>query len=122
MSSMALSSLTASGRCYHCGATSPADSAFTSMLGGSCREFCCAGCQAMAETIHGEVCEACYARRVAAGAKPEDGSINISDRSLAYADPVLAAPFVREIDGVAEFTLRLEKIRCAAWVWLNEQR
>src|SRR3989344_4347 len=108
--------------CYHCGGALPKNTHFLSILSGASRSFCCAGCQAIAETIHGQGLEAFYARRIATGLKPDENSGNISERLLAYDDPVLTARFVRMLpDGVGEVTLRLEKIRCAACVWLNEQ-
>lgn len=108
--------------CYHCGGELPQPTLHFSELGGKQRAFCCAGCQAIAETIHGQGLQAFYARRVPLGGKPEDFSGNIPERLLAYDDPVLTNRFVRVgEDGASEVTLRLEKIRCAACVWLNEQ-
>lgn len=108
--------------CYHCGVELPKNIHFSSILSGASRPFCCAGCQAIAETIHGQGLEAFYTRRIALGLKPIEGSNNISERLLAYDNPVLTTRFVRMLsDGVGEVTLRLEKIRCAACVWLNEQ-
>jgi Cu2+-exporting ATPase len=108
--------------CYHCGSGLSQPAQHSSELGGKLRAFCCAGCQAIAETIHGQGLEAFYARRIATGLKPEENSGNISERLLAYDDPVLTARFVRMLpDGIGEVTLKLEKIRCAACVWLNEQ-
>lgn len=108
--------------CYHCGGELPQPTLHFSELGGKQRAFCCAGCQAIAETIHGQGLQAFYARRVPLGGKPEDFSGTVPDRLLAYDDPALTGRFVRVGgDGVSEVTLRLEKIRCAACVWLNEQ-
>ena len=110
--------------CYHCGDKITPPGAFTSLLNGRSQLFCCAGCQAIAETIHGEGLEAFYARRLPAGDKPGDdvGGDQPPPRLLAFDDPALTQRFTREGDGgTAEVTLRLEKIRCAACVWLNEQ-
>ncbi len=108
--------------CYHCGGELPQPPQHFSELGGKTRTFCCAGCQAIAETIHGQGLQAFYARRVPLGGKPEDFSGTVPDRLLAYDDPALSGRFVRMgADGISEVTLRLEKIRCAACVWLNEQ-
>lgn len=110
------------GTCYHCGGELPQPALHFSELGGKQRAFCCAGCQAIAETIHGQGLQAFYARRVPLGGKPEDFSGTVPDRLLAYDDPALTGRFVRVgEDDVSEVTLRLEKIRCAACVWLNEQ-
>lgn len=108
--------------CYHCGTELPQNPHFSSILSGTSHSFCCAGCQAIAETIHGQGLEAFYARRITPGLKPDENSSIISGRLLAYDDPVLTARFVGILPGgIGEATLRLEKIRCAACVWLNEQ-
>jgi Cu2+-exporting ATPase len=110
--------------CYHCGSIISTDNYFEAKLGGSNQVFCCAGCMAIAQTIHGEGLDVFYSRRLHSGVKPDqihDGKI-IPDNLLAYDDPALLARFTRPIaDGIVETTLRLEKIRCAACVWLCDQ-
>ena len=113
--------------CYHCGGDLASDNLYEATLGGSPRYFCCAGCMAIAQTIHGQGLEAFYARRIPLGLKPDDlGQLTdqVPETLLAYDDPVLMDRFTRassEYPGELETTLRLEKIRCAACVWLNEQ-
>ena len=113
--------------CYHCGGDLTSDNLYEATLGGSPRYFCCAGCLAIAQTIHGQGLEAFYARRIPLGQKPDDlGQLTdqVPDALLAYDDPVLMDRFTRvssEYPSELETTLRLEKIRCAACVWLNEQ-
>lgn len=116
--------------CYHCGGELPLHVPYSANLKGQLRYFCCAGCMAIAQTIHGQGLEAFYSRRIPLGRKPEDlKDLNneIPDQLLAYDDPLLLDRFTRpvEIRGQVapnlETTLRLEKIRCAACVWLNEQ-
>jgi P-type Cu2+ transporter len=113
--------------CYHCGGDLTSDNLYEATLGGSPRYFCCAGCMAIAQTIHGQGLEAFYARRIPLGLKPDDlGQLTdqVPETLLAYDDPVLMDRFTRassEYPGELETTLRLEKIRCAACVWLNEQ-
>jgi Cu2+-exporting ATPase len=108
--------------CYHCG--SPLEGArFTHTLGGAPRQFCCAGCQAIAQTIHGQGLEAFYARRLPTEEKPSPDSLQDTPpaRLLVFDDAALLNRYVRVVEGVDEVTLRLSKIRCAACVWLNEQ-
>ena len=113
--------------CYHCGSDLASDNLYEAALGGLPRYFCCAGCLAIAQTIHGQGLEAFYARRIPLGQKPDDlGQLTdqVPEALLAYDDPVLMDRFTRassEYAGEVETTLRLEKIRCAACVWLNEQ-
>ncbi len=113
--------------CYHCGGDLAQDSPYEAELGGAPRYFCCAGCMAIAQTIHGQGLDAFYARRIPLGGKPE-GLDHLGDQVpehlLAYDDSVLLDRFTRpsaQYPGEIETTLRLEKIRCAACVWLNEQ-
>ena len=108
--------------CYHCGSDVATTTPLTLELGGAPRSFCCAGCMAIAQTIHGEGLDVFYSRRVA-GPKPDIGSLGgaIPERLLPYDDPVLLERFTRPTDhGHLETTLKLEKIRCAACVWLCE--
>ncbi len=110
--------------CYHCGSLIPAATYFVAELGGLKQVFCCAGCMAIAQTIHGKGLDVFYARRIQLGVKPDQAlsGNTIPNRLLAYDDPALLARFSRPIaDGLLETTLRLEKIRCAACVWLCDQ-
>jgi Cu2+-exporting ATPase len=80
---------------------------------------------AIAQTIHGEGLEVFYARRSQSGEKP--AAYLVSDETpeklKPYDDPSLRGRFTRPSgdDDSLETTLRLEKIRCAACVWLCEQ-
>ena len=108
--------------CYHCGSDVAKDTCLRIELGGAYRSFCCSGCMAIAQTIHGEGLEIFYARRIP-GDRPDADSIDaaIPERLLPYDDPLLLARFTKSIDNnQLETTLKLEKIRCAACVWLCE--
>lgn len=111
--------------CYHCGSDLPQPIPYSAEVGGYQRDFCCAGCLAIAQTIHGQGLEAFYARRLTGGERPTDVARwgEIPEKLLAYDDPVLFNRFTRAVEqsSFVETTLKLEKIRCAACVWLNEQ-
>ena len=85
---------------------------------GALREFCCAGCQAVASTIAAAGYSRYYETREQPGAKPE---MLLAD-ALAYDDPLAQKQFTESI-GPNErgATLILDGIRCAACLWLNEQ-
>ena len=121
----ALQDKDALGACYHCGGELESGHLFQEVLGGQDRQFCCAGCLAIAQTIHGQGLDAFYARRIPLGSRPKDSvqsPMQISEALQAYDDPSLVTRFSRQLDGDTRLiTLRLEKIRCAACVWLNEQ-
>ncbi|MBU3550786.1 heavy metal translocating P-type ATPase [Polynucleobacter sp. MWH-Berg-3C6] len=111
--------------CYHCSSTISSSELIESDLAGVRRAFCCPGCMAIAQTIHGEGLEVFYARRVQSSEKPAAYlALNEIPKKLKpYDDPSLLGRFTRPDGdtGDLETTLRLEKIRCAACVWLCEQ-
>ena len=111
--------------CYHCSSSISTDELIEADLGGVSQSFCCPGCMAIAQTIHGEGLEVFYARRVQSGVKPSAYlALNeIPEKLKPYDDPSLLGRFTRPHGdtGDLETTLRLEKIRCAACVWLCEQ-
>lgn len=81
--------------------------------------MCCAGCQAVAETIAGADLGAYYRSRTAL---PKVESRERAAQALRLYDlPEVQRDFVREVDGAREATLLLEGITCAACIWLNEQ-
>jgi Cu2+-exporting ATPase len=114
-----------SNSCYHCGSFILPNDSYELELAGINRKFCCAGCIAIAQTIHGEGLEVFYARRAQSSDKPAAylASSEIPDSLAPYDDPSLLGRYTRPSSDAAylETTLRLEKIRCAACVWLCEQ-
>ena len=111
--------------CYHCSSQILPSDLIEAQLGGQNRAFCCPGCMAIAQTIHGEGLEVFYARRSQSGEKPASylASNEIPEKLKPYDDPSLLGRFTRTDgeDNNLVTTLRLEKIRCAACVWLCEQ-
>ncbi len=116
---MTLSSTT----CYHCGSESEVVEALYADLGGIRRPFCCVGCMAVAQTIYGEGLERFYQRQTPARKRPEYVLVGdkLPETLEIYNDPALQPRFVKILDtGFAESIVALEKIRCAACVWLCE--
>ena len=111
--------------CYHCSSLILPGDLIEAEFGGIPRAFCCPGCMAIAQTIHGEGLEVFYARRVQSSDKPAEylAHHEIPEKLKPYDDPSLLGRFTRPHGeaGDLETTLRLEKIRCAACVWLCEQ-
>jgi Cu2+-exporting ATPase len=111
--------------CYHCSSLILPGDLIEAEFGGITRAFCCPGCMAIAQTIHGEGLEVFYARRVQSSDKPAEylAHHEIPEKLKPYDDPSLLGRFTRTHGeaGDLETTLRLEKIRCAACVWLCEQ-
>ena len=111
--------------CYHCSSSILPGELIEADLAGVSQPFCCAGCMAIAQTIHGEGLEVFYARRAQACERPAAylASNEIPEKLRPYDDPSLRSRFTRSFGDASqlETTLRLEKIRCAACVWLCEQ-
>jgi Cu2+-exporting ATPase len=94
----------ASAGCFHCGLP-VIDERRLSILGAQ-RSLCCAGCEAVARTIVAGGLESYYETRSAPGARPEE------------------LPAMEELDeghGGAEASLIIDRVRCAACLWLVEQ-
>ena len=106
--------------CYHCGLPVPAGRRFSAFIGGADRSMCCAGCQAVAQTIAGEDLDAYYRSRTAFA--PTTGVASGEDDRLGLYDlDEVQAGIVRRDGDAREVQLLLEGITCSACVWLNEQ-
>ncbi|WP_415836313.1 heavy metal translocating P-type ATPase [Polynucleobacter brandtiae] len=110
--------------CYHCLSAIEPKELVEASLSGVIHQFCCAGCMAIAQTIHRDGLSIFYSKRSQVNIKPEAYlALNeIPEKLKPYDDLSLRNRFTRPYGdaGVLETTLRLEKIRCAACVWLCE--
>ncbi|MDI2594826.1 heavy metal translocating P-type ATPase [Pseudomonas sp. 681] len=107
--------------CYHCALPVPAGSRFTATVLGQIREFCCPGCQAVAEAIVAGGLESYYQHRSEASANPEALPVQLVDELALYDRADVQKPFVRHEGELAETTLLMEGISCAACGWLIEK-
>ncbi|SDH82741.1 heavy metal translocating P-type ATPase [Pseudomonas panipatensis] len=107
--------------CYHCSLPVPAGSRFTARVLGETREFCCPGCQAVAEAIVAGGLESYYRHRSEAATNPEALPAQLSDELALLDRADVQQPFVRHQGELAETTLILEGISCAACGWLIEK-
>jgi Cu2+-exporting ATPase len=103
--------------CYHCGLPVADPARWRAELLGAARDFCCAGCAAVASTIVAGGFERYYATRAGAAARlatPAAASI--------YDDPEAQRQFAWDSGpGERGATLILDGIRCAACLWLIER-
>lgn len=109
--------------CYHCRSDLENQSSLQICLDGVIYFFCCSGCLAIAKIIHDQGLEKYYERQIPAEVKPilVESNDLIINSLRAYDDPILLRRFTQEIsEGILETVLTLEKIRCAACVWLCE--
>ncbi|QXH74910.1 cadmium-translocating P-type ATPase [Pseudomonas atacamensis] len=107
--------------CYHCALPVPSGSRFTAVVLGQARGFCCPGCQAVAEAIVAGGLESYYQHRSEASANPEALPVQLSDELALYDRADVQQPFVRHEGDLAETTLLMEGISCAACGWLIEK-
>ena len=104
--------------CYHCGQPLPEGAAWTVLIAGVEHTMCCPGCAAVAQTIVDLGQENYYRDRTAYAASAE-GAQQLPPELQLYdnADPRFALD-----EESRESTFTVEGIRCAACVWLIEQR
>lgn len=107
--------------CYHCALPVPAGSRFTAEILGERRELCCPGCQAVAEAIVAGGLESYYQHRSEASANPDALPVQLVDELALYDRADVQKPFVRHDGELAETTLLMEGISCAACGWLIEK-
>ena len=113
--------MTSPAPCYHCALPVPSGSRFTAVVLGQAREFCCPGCQAVAEAIVAGGLESYYQHRSEASANPEALPVQLTDELALYDRADVQQPFVRHEGDLAETTLLMEGISCAACGWLIEK-
>src|SRR6266545_4370781 len=105
--------------CFHCGLPAAAGGRWRGSVLGQVREFCCAGCQAVARAISAGGLEDYYRLRTTSGptawARDE-----FQDRLLDREE--LQESFVRRVGRHREASLVLEGVRCPACLWLIERR
>jgi P-type Cu2+ transporter len=107
--------------CYHCGDSIPEGVRLQVCTAAGHELVCCAGCQAVAQTILGSGLDDYYRHRDRFADRAETVGMDAPHQFLLYDDPAVQRGFVRRLDGTTlEATLMLDGVRCAACVWLNE--
>lgn len=97
--------------CFHCGLPVVEPGRHRARILGAERELCCAGCQAVAETIVASGLESYYATRTSVAAPPPLAS-----------DPAPSSGLpLKANEGDCETNLILGRVRCAACLWLIEE-
>lgn len=108
--------------CYHCGLPLPQGMRLAVLIDGTERPMCCAGCQAVAQTIADNGLTSYYRHRSALPLREDSVPAMVRDLA-AYSIPEVESTVTSETGEHARATsLMLEGITCAACVWLIEQR
>jgi Cu2+-exporting ATPase len=105
--------------CFHCGLPVPDGGRWRGTLLGEIRDFCCAGCRAVAQAIADSGLEDYYRLRTELAPAPAPEA---ADQNRIYDRPEIQAAFARDVGALREASLFLEGVRCPACLWLNEER
>ncbi|GGY25373.1 heavy metal translocating P-type ATPase [Paludibacterium paludis] len=107
--------------CFHCGLPVPADAAFPVTYRKHEHPACCAGCQAVAQTIIDSGLGDYYNHRTANSGQADPMPDELLQQLRLYDNDDLQRTFVHVgEDRIREASLIIEGITCAACVWLNE--
>ena len=106
------------GTCFHCGADNLGPRLWREIVAGAPRNFCCAGCLAVAQTIAAAGLQSFYSSRTQTPPRP------VADAADAWAhwdESAATAGLVRNVGpDRRETALLLEGLTCGACVWLLE--
>jgi len=109
--------------CFHCGEPVPQSLSLSVMINGRPEPMCCAGCQAVAETIIAYGLENFYRYRTGPSRKPTDLVPEELLKFEVYDDVQFQEGFTESVGGNRRSAhLVLEDIVCPACTWLIESR
>lgn len=103
--------------CWHCGEPLPARGAVHAQLAGAERAFCCGGCAAAADWIHGAGFDAFYRIGDRAGARVAASEPDYA----AWDQPAFLDRHAPARAGARELDVLVEGMRCSACAWLIEK-
>ncbi|WP_035051571.1 heavy metal translocating P-type ATPase [Andreprevotia chitinilytica] len=112
----------AAARCFHCGEPVPESPVFPVRYRQIEQATCCAGCQAVAQSIIDAGLDDYYTQRERPAHRAQPLPDELQQQLQLYDDPQLQHSFVyvEEAD-IREAALLIEGITCAACIWLNER-
>lgn len=114
--------------CFHCGEPLAAGAAWSARVDGATRALCCAGCQAVVETIVAHGLEAFYRQRAALAETPAAMTPALRRTLATLDDPAVLASFAEDTTPAGATVpqrtavLALGGMTCAACAWLLERR
>ncbi|WP_432720562.1 heavy metal translocating P-type ATPase [Jeongeupia wiesaeckerbachi] len=109
-------------RCFHCGDAVPDGTQFAIRYRQRSEPACCAGCQAVAQSIIDAGLDAYYTQREQPADRAEPLPQALREQLKLYDDPQLQAGFVADDGELKDAALMIEGITCAACIWLNERQ
>ena len=114
----AVNACAAGGSCFHCGAQNAGGRVWRDVVAGAQRNFCCAGCLAVAQTIAAAGLGNFYRSRMQAPSRPAPEA---ADEWAHWDESAAVSGLVRDAGpDRRETSLLLEGLTCGACVWLLE--
>ncbi len=107
--------------CFHCALPVPSTERHACLLLGQIRLFCCAGCQAVAQTIVDCGCADYYQHRLQPATSLQSLGPALPDLE-ALDHPAVKADFVQHQGAIEQAELTLAGLTCTACSWLIEHR
>ena len=107
--------------CYHCGEDVPKDLNIQSKIDDKVVDFCCYGCQAIAEFINGADLSNYYQHRTEKAQNAQNKS-EFENKFSLIKDPDLYPLYVFENNDIHHIQISLKGMTCAACAWLIETR
>lgn len=108
--------------CFHCGEPVPSNGRFSVTVNDKIESLCCPGCEAVANAIVFGGLESYYKFRTELPPRPELSESELAELQV-YDAPELLKEFVHlNEQGIAETTLAIDGITCAACAWLIENQ
>jgi Cu2+-exporting ATPase len=107
--------------CFHCGLPVPQGLDLSVTIFSTPQAMCCAGCQAVAQTIIDAGLEDFYQYRTESSSQGLEIIPDFLRELEVYNDPEIQKQFVSESETSREAALILEGINCPACIWVNER-
>lgn len=109
-------------QCFHCHEPVATGERFTLHIDGNRQFFCCAGCQAVADTIINNGLADYYRFRTEAAAKVTALPDELANQLANFDQPDVLADISRQHGDLTELELSLSGMSCAACAWLIEKQ
>ncbi|QJR82945.1 cadmium-translocating P-type ATPase [Alteromonas pelagimontana] len=109
-------------QCYHCGLANDASQHFEAVVLGETRQFCCPGCQAVAQAIVDNGLEDYYQFRTEPATQNDYALESRLSQLKVFDEPALQEEFVFDEGKHKQIQLTIEGITCAACGWLIEKQ
>lgn len=109
-------------KCFHCHEPVLTGDRFVLQLAGETQPFCCAGCQAVAETIFSNGLSDYYKFRTESASKVAAMPEQLLAELASFDNPEVLTDISREHGNLTEIELSISGMSCAACAWLIEKQ